>query len=83
MIKKTLRNFSFVSQNKLIVSSEITWHILDQKRHERKVNMVIKDVFVDDYIDMNITDIDIMKEEEWKDLPENQKKLIRYKLLDR
>jgi len=58
-IKKVLRNISFIEKAKRIVSPEILLDVLDEIRRERKILMVIQDDNVDQYINMDMTEIDI------------------------
>jgi len=52
-------NFSFIDRGKNIMSPEINFNVVDELRQERKIVMVINDKNVDEYIDLNITNIDL------------------------
>jgi len=43
-------NFVFKDKNKLILSMEIVQDVMDEMRRERKIEMVIMDKGVDEYI---------------------------------
>jgi hypothetical protein len=54
-LKKILINYSFKEgQNKVILSQEINWDVIDEMRKERKIMLVLNDVGVDKYIEMEM-----------------------------
>jgi hypothetical protein len=76
-IKKVLLNFSFVERNKKILVVEIIANVLEEMRGERKIMMVLKDsTKVDEYIDLDITEININNEKSWQDLDQEIKFVI-------
>lgn len=58
-VKKILMNFAFKDKQKLILSNDIIRDVMDEKRRERKIQMVLRDANVEQYIKMNMTEIDI------------------------
>ena len=52
-------NFAFKDKQKLILSNDIIRDVMDEKRRERKIQMVLRDANVEQYIKMNMTEIDI------------------------
>ena len=58
-VKKILIIFSFKDRNKNVLSTLINYNVIHELRRERKIKMVIGDVGVDDYINMDMTEIDI------------------------
>jgi hypothetical protein len=62
-------NFAFKEKGKTILSTEINMNVLDEMRRERKIQMVIRDANVDNYIALDMTEINIYKKEEWKSSP--------------
>jgi hypothetical protein len=54
-----LINFSFKDRNKNVLSTLINYNVIDELRRERKIKMVIGDVGVDEYINMDMTEIDL------------------------
>lgn len=59
-------NFAFRDRGKRILAVEINQNVLDEMRRERKIVMVLQDKNVDEYIGMDITEIDINDKESWK-----------------
>lgn len=53
-------NFAFKERGKMILAIEINQDVLDEIRRERKIMMVLQDKNVDNYIAMDITEINIM-----------------------
>lgn len=58
-MKKILMNFSFKDRNKVILSTEINWDVIDELRKERKIVMVLRDLNIDEYIFLDMPEIDI------------------------
>jgi hypothetical protein len=58
-MKKILMNFSFKDKNKVILSTEINWDVIDEMRKERKIKMVLRDLNIDEYIFLDMPEIDI------------------------
>ena len=52
-------NFAFKDKQKLILSNDIIRDVMDETRRERKIQMVLRDANVEQYIKMNMTEIDI------------------------
>merc|ERR1719329_554705 len=52
-------NFAFKDRAKLILSNDIIRDVMDEKRRERKIMMVLRDANVEQYIKMNMTELDI------------------------
>jgi len=63
-----LINVAFTEKHKKLVSPEILNDVLDEIRRERKIRMVIQDDNVDQYINMDMTEIDIHKAADNEDL---------------
>lgn len=82
-VKKIIMNFAFRDKGKKILSCEINGNVLDEVRRERKINMVLQDKNVDNYINMDITEIDLYNNDSWKDLSLETKLEITEKLLFR
>lgn len=55
------------------MSTDINWDVLDEVRKERKITMVLTDDNVDEYINMDMTEIDIQAAKRMTDLPANIK----------
>ena len=70
-MKQVLLNLTFKDKGKSILSNDIIWDVLDEVRKERKILMVLKDANVDDYIDLDMTEIDITTAQDDKELPLN------------
>jgi hypothetical protein len=73
-------NFAFKEKGKAILSTEINMDVLDEMRRERKIQMVIRDANVDEYIALDMTEINIYKKEEWKSSPYQVQYAIQDKL---
>lgn len=58
-VKKILMNFAFKDKQKFILSNDIIRDVMDEKRRERKILMVLRDANVEQYIKMNMTEIDV------------------------
>ena len=65
-LKKILINYSFKDRNKMILSQEVNWDVIDEMRLERKINLVLKDVGVDAYIFMDMPEVDLNNKESHK-----------------
>lgn len=53
----------------MILSTVINRNVLDEMKNERKITMVLQDPNVDNYIKMDMTEIDIYKPDQWKNSP--------------
>ena len=62
-MKKILVNLTFKNKGKMILSNEILWDLLDEVRKERKILMVLNDDNVDNYINYEMTEIDLYKQQ--------------------
>lgn len=49
--------------------NEIMWDILDEVRKERKIIMALKDDNIDEYINLDMTEIDIITAKDNEDIP--------------
>ena len=63
LVKKILGNFTFIEKGKQILHTEIISAVLDEIRRERKVKMVLSDDNVEEYVTLDMTEIDIRKNE--------------------
>jgi len=61
LVKKILGNFTFQQNEKQILHTEIISAVLDEIRRERKVKMVLSDDNVEQYVGLDMTEIDIRK----------------------
>jgi hypothetical protein len=59
-VKEIMLNLSFKDKGKMILSNDIVWDVLDEVRKERKVIMALTDDTIDDYINLDMTEIDIL-----------------------
>jgi len=59
-VKEILLNLSFKEKGKMILSNDIVWDVLDEVRKERKVIMALTDDTIDDYINLDMTEVDIL-----------------------
>lgn len=59
-MKKILHNLTFKDKDKKILCSDIIWDVLDETRKERKIVMVLNDAGVDEYINLDMTETDIV-----------------------
>ena len=44
----------------MILCNDIVWDVLDEVRKERKVIMALNDDTIDDYINLDMTEVDII-----------------------
>lgn len=44
----------------MILCNDIVWDVLDEVRKERKVIMALNDDTIDDYINLDMTEVDIL-----------------------
>ena len=51
------------------MSQDINWDVIDEMRKERKIMIVLKDIGVDEYITMDMPEVDLNDKESHKDLP--------------
>jgi hypothetical protein len=79
-MKGVLKNFAFKEKGKTILSTEINMDVLDEMRRDRKIQMVIRDANVDEYIALDMTEVNIYKKEEWDSYPDPLKLAIQDKL---
>jgi len=68
-MKKILMNFSFKDKGKVILSTEINWDVIDELRKERKIIMVLRDLNIDEYIFLDLPEIDIYDAAAVKETP--------------
>jgi hypothetical protein len=68
-MKKILMNFSFKDRGKVILSTEINWDVIDEMRKERKIVMVLRDLNIDEYIFLDLPEVDIYNPEHVKECP--------------
>lgn len=59
-VKEILLNLSFKEKGKKILCNDIVWDVLDEVRKERKVIMALNDDTIDDYINLDMTEVDIL-----------------------
>lgn len=59
MVKKILVNFAFRYRSKMILSNDIINDVMDEMRCERKILMVLQKKKVDEYINANMTELDL------------------------
>lgn len=62
-VKKILVNFSFRNRGKLILCTEIINDVMDEMRCERKIIMVLQSKKVNEYINANMTELDLYNED--------------------
>ena len=62
-VKKILVNFSFKNRGKLILCTDIINHVMDEMRCERKILMVLQSKKVNEYINANMTELDLYNED--------------------
>jgi len=79
-MKKILMNFSFRDKSKVILSTEINWDVIDEMRKERKIVMVLRDLNIDEYIFLDMPEIDIYDEKVVKECPLTLQLCIQEKL---
>lgn len=58
-LKKILINFAFRNRGKLILATEIINDVMDEMRCERKILMVLQSKKVAEYINANMTELDL------------------------
>jgi hypothetical protein len=75
-IKKVVMNFAFRDKGKAVLAIDINQNVLDEVRRERKIHMVLQDKNVDEYINIDISEMNINNEEEWKDTSLNMQLCI-------
>ena len=63
VVKMVLLNFAIQDRNRLVLTSDITYDVLDEMRRERKILMAIRDAQIEKYIGLDITDIDMANKE--------------------
>lgn len=73
-------NFSFRDKNKVILSCEINWDVIDEMRRERKIVMVLRDLNIDEYIFLDMPEVDIYNADIVKEKPHNLQLSIQEKL---
>lgn len=52
----------------MILCNDIVWDVLDEVRKERKVIMALTDDTIDDYINLDMTEVDILSSQQNDDL---------------
>uniref|UniRef100_A0A7S3MYA8 Uncharacterized protein n=1 Tax=Strombidium inclinatum TaxID=197538 RepID=A0A7S3MYA8_9SPIT len=70
-LKKLFHCFVFKQHERQILCSSIMLHIMDEMRKDRKIKMILKDRGIEDYVNLDITDIDLdaLEDLEEYDLP--------------
>jgi len=63
-----LLNLTFRDKGKLVICNDIIWDVLDECRKERKILMALMDDNVEEYIDLDMTEVDIHTAKDNKDL---------------
>mmetsp|Transcript_12337 Transcript_12337/g.19157 ORF Transcript_12337/g.19157 Transcript_12337/m.19157 type:complete len:220 (-) Transcript_12337:18-677(-) len=58
-IKKLLHCFTYSVNDRKILCTSIIIHIMNEMRQDRKIKMILKDRGIEDYVRMDITDIDL------------------------
>jgi len=58
-LKKILHCFTFRVHDKKILVANIIMHIMEEIRMDRKIKMILKDRGIEEYINLDITDIDL------------------------
>ena len=80
-MKKILINFSFKQRNKTFHSLDINQNVLDEMRRQRKITMVLGDLLlVEQYINADITEINLNNKELYEDKSLDIKLIIQDKL---
>jgi len=69
-IKKLLHCITYKVNEKKVLCTNIIIHIMNEMRQDRKIKMVLKDRGIEEYVSMDITDIDIQDPEEVEEQPE-------------
>ena len=62
-VKKILVNFSFRNRGKLILCTDIINDVMDEMRCERKILMVLQSKKVNEYINANMTELDLYNQD--------------------
>lgn len=52
----------------MILSNDIVWDVLDEVRKERKIMMALTDDAIDDYISLDMTEVNILTSQENNDI---------------
>jgi len=74
-------NFSFKQRNKTFHSLDINQNVLDEMRRQRKITMVLGDLLlVEQYINADITEINLNKKELYEEKSLDIKLIIQDKL---
>jgi hypothetical protein len=74
-------NFSFKQRNKTFHSLDINQNVLDEMRRQRKITMVLGDLLlVEQYINADITEINLNNKELYEDKSLDIKLIIQDKL---
>ena len=58
-----LLNFAIQDRNRLVLTTDIMYDVLDEMRRERKILMAIRDAQIEKYIQLDITDINMADKE--------------------
>lgn len=66
--------------NKNVLSTQITMNVIDELRRERKILMVLNDIEVEKYINLDLSGIDLEDTDSHKKLDIDLKKAIFDKL---
>jgi len=62
---------TFKNKDKKVLCSDIIWDVLDECRKERKIIMVLNDENVDEYIGLDMTELDIVAAKKDTELDES------------
>ena len=85
-VKKILVNFAFKNRGKLILCTDIINDVMDEMRCERKILMVLQSKKVNEYINANMTELDLYNQDVLKqqmndlELDEEIKYMIQEKI---
>lgn len=52
----------------MILCNDIVWDVLDEVRKERKVIMALNDDTIDEYINLDMTEVDILTSQDNKEI---------------
>ena len=63
MVKKVLVNFAFRYKGKMILCTDIINNTMDEMRCERKIKMVLNGHKVNEYINANMTELNLYDQE--------------------
>lgn len=67
-VKRILINLAFRDRNQIMLATDLNITVLDEMRRQRKIKMVLTNRNIDQYINMDITEIDINDKKQWENL---------------